>query len=199
MDSLFFTNVKFIKSTTSIKDRPAKKLPEIAFIGRSNVGKSSLLNAICNRRSIAKTSSIPGKTQLINYFEVSELCYFVDLPGYGYSKIPKELRGSWKDMIEGYLQYSDQIRLICLLIDSRHGLLENDIQMIDWLQFHQKPFTIILTKSDKISKSKLLAQQKNFNKELPDNRVFAVSINSDKTITTLNQYLFTLVNKSSIN
>lgn len=175
MDYSTFNKVSFIKSITNLKQRPEKRLSEIAFIGRSNVGKSSLLNAICGRKNIAKVSSTPGKTQLINYFLVDELCYFVDLPGYGYAKLPKEVKKSWSKMIEEYLLYSENLKLICLLVDSRHNPMDVDQQMIEWLVHNNLEFIMIVTKVDKISKVKLRNQLKLFQSIIPEKKVFPFS------------------------
>ena len=128
---------------------------EIAFVGRSNVGKSSLINFLCNRKTLAKTSSTPGRTRLINYFLINKSFYFVDLPGYGFAKGFKEEQIGWKFLIEGYLERSKNIKLICVLLDIRRKPSEDDIQMINYLQHYNIPFIIIATKCDKFSKAQL--------------------------------------------
>ena len=153
MTKLIFKNARFIKSITDLNDKPADRFPEIAFVGRSNVGKSSLLNSLLRRKGLAKTSSTPGKTRLINYFLVDEKYHFVDLPGYGYAKLPKQAVKAWQQMLETYILHSDELKLVCLLIDSRRDLQELDMQMADWLHMNHIPFIIILTKSEIIQKS----------------------------------------------
>lgn len=137
---------------------PQNRCPEIAFCGKSNVGKSSLINALMNRKSLARTSSAPGKTQTINYYKVNNEIYFVDLPGYGYAKVSRALKEKWGRMIENYLQSSKQLQLIFLLIDIRHPPSANDKLMYDWIGANGFRPLIIATKLDKIKRS---AVQKN--------------------------------------
>ncbi len=186
-------NVEFVKSIVELKQKPSVKQPEIAFAGRSNVGKSSLLNALFNRKRLVKTSSTPGKTQLINYFHVNEAHYFVDLPGYGYAKISKKVSAKWRKMLEEYLLKSEDLRLVCLLIDSRHDLLKADEQMADWLNYNSIPYIVILTKTDKVSRNKLPQQTKNFKSKFPDHHVIPFSINSEQSIVTLRELIFQLI------
>ncbi len=131
---------------------PDNKLPEVAFAGKSNVGKSSLINALVNRRSLARTSSEPGKTQTINFYNLNQQIYLVDLPGYGYAKTSKETREKWGRMIERYLQTSAQLKRVFLLIDIRHEPGENDCLMYDWVLKAGFEPVIICTKADKISR-----------------------------------------------
>ena len=134
---------------------PENTLPEVAFAGKSNVGKSSLINALMNRKSLARTSSQPGKTQTINFYNINEALYFVDLPGYGYAKVSKEIKAKWGRMIERYLRTSMQLRLVFLLIDIRHEPSANDVQMYDWIVQNGFYPIIIATKKDKINRSQL--------------------------------------------
>ena len=136
------------------------KLPEndkleVAFAGRSNVGKSSLINALMNRKSYARTSQQPGKTQTINFYNINELLYFVDLPGYGYAKVSQDTVKKWGKMIDGYLHQSKVLRLVFLLVDIRHKPNQNDIQMYEWCVNYGFNPIIIATKSDKIKRSQL--------------------------------------------
>lgn len=126
---------------------------QIAFVGRSNVGKSTLLNFLVNKK-LAKTSSTPGRTRLINYFEVNEDLYFVDLPGYGFAKGNKQEVASWDDLIEPYLVENEQLKCVCLLVDSRHEPMESDKQMSYVLNYYKIPYIVIATKCDKLPKSK---------------------------------------------
>ena len=134
---------------------PKNDLPEIAFLGKSNVGKSSLINTLMQRKSLARTSQAPGKTQTINYYKVNDSLYFVDLPGYGYAKVSQELRQKWGKMIERYIASSPTLKLICLLVDIRHEPTENDRLMYDWIKYHGYKVLLILTKADKLKRSVL--------------------------------------------
>ena len=134
---------------------PSTALPEIAFAGKSNVGKSSLINTLICRKSLARTSSQPGKTQTINYYNVNNEMYFVDLPGYGYAKASEKARADWGKMIENYLHRSSQLKAVFLLADIRHEPKSNDLQMYDWIVRNGFRPVIIATKSDKINKSQI--------------------------------------------
>lgn len=147
------TSVEFKKAILDLKDAPKDRKPEIAFAGKSNVGKSSLLNALFNRRNLAKTSNTPGKTRTINFFEVNRKFYFVDLPGYGYAEVSKELQEKWGQLMFEYLTSRDTLKLMVVLIDSRHGPNERDIQLIDFLEEQEIPTLLVATKIDKLSNS----------------------------------------------
>jgi GTP-binding protein len=150
----------YIKSVSDLKSLPKDQLPEIAFAGRSNVGKSSALNRLVNVKNLAKISSTPGKTRLINFFLINKNLYFVDLPGYGYAKAPQSMRQSWGKLIEDYLKKRENLKGTVLLIDARRGLLEPDLQLSEWLDFYEKNKLIVLTKTDKLSRSVLLLNVK---------------------------------------
>ncbi len=137
---------------------PANTLPEIAFAGKSNVGKSSLINGLINRKNYARTSSEPGKTQTINFYNVNQQLYFVDLPGYGYAKVSQTSREKWGKMIEKYLHQSKQLKLVFLLVDIRHEPSANDIQMYEWICYQGFRPVIIATKSDKLSRNQIAKQ-----------------------------------------
>ena len=139
---------------------PENLLPEFAFAGKSNVGKSSLINGLMNRKSYARTSSQPGKTQTINFYNINEQLYFVDLPGYGYAKVSMELRAKWGKMIERYLKKSEQLKLIFLLVDIRHEPSENDKDMYEWIVHNGFQPIVIATKLDKINRSQIAKQTK---------------------------------------
>ena len=139
---------------------PENSLPEIAFAGKSNVGKSSLINALMNRKSLARTSSQPGKTQTINFYKINDELYFVDLPGYGYAKVSAETKAKWGKMIERYLHKSKQLRLVFLLIDIRHEPHQNDHTMYHWIVENGFQPIIIATKLDKINRSQVDKQVK---------------------------------------
>ena len=144
-----------MKSTTRPDDFPRDQRPEIAFCGRSNVGKSSLLNTLTNVRGLARTSSTPGRTQTINFFVINESMYFVDLPGYGYGKVSKTVRESWGPMIEDYLRNREQLNLAVMIVDSRMAPTDSDVIMKQWLDRCRIPTTVVLTKTDKISNNQL--------------------------------------------
>lgn len=139
---------------------PENKMPEIAFAGKSNVGKSSLINGLLNRKSLARTSSQPGKTQTINFYNINDALYFVDLPGYGYAKVPKDVQEKWGVMIENYLQTSKQLKAVFLLIDIRHEPSANDKNMYEWVVYNGYDPIIIATKLDKIKRSQIQKQLK---------------------------------------
>ncbi len=139
---------------------PQNSLPEFAFAGKSNVGKSSLINGLMNRKSLARTSSSPGKTQTINYYNINDEMYFVDLPGYGYATANEKVKATWGKMIEDYLHQSKQIRAVFLLIDIRHAPSENDRIMYDWILDRGYQPVIVATKLDKIKRSQVAKQLK---------------------------------------
>jgi GTP-binding protein len=160
-------SIRFIRSVARIDQIPQMRLPEIAVVGRSNVGKSSFINTLFNRKNIARVSSVPGKTQQINFFLVSDRLYLVDLPGYGYKKISLSATRHWAGLIESYLRGNDFLKLVFLLIDCRHEPQNLDFQMITWLQQHGIPFEIILTKRDKLSNPQFSKQLVVFRRSLP--------------------------------
>lgn len=148
---------KFLESNPSVKTCPSPHMPEYAFIGRSNVGKSSLINAMTNRSSLAKTSSTPGKTQLINHFLINENWYLVDLPGYGWAKVSKEQRRDFEGLITEYLSERKNLVVTFVLIDIRHEPQAIDLEFLEWLGENAIPFCIVFTKADKLNNSKLVA------------------------------------------
>lgn len=139
---------------------PENEKPEVAFAGKSNVGKSSLINALMNRKSLARTSAQPGKTQTINYYNINDALYFVDLPGYGYAKVGEKVRAQWGKMIERYLHTSGQLKRVFLLVDIRHAPSENDRIMYDWIVGNGYHPILIATKLDKINRSQIQKQLK---------------------------------------
>jgi len=149
------SSARFVKSATQPDDFPRDQRPEIAFCGRSNIGKSSLLNTLTDAHGLARTSSSPGRTQTINFFLINDRIYFVDLPGYGYAKVPKAVKEKWGVMIEGYLRDRDQLKLALMLVDSRMRPMESDVMMKEWLDHHAIPNAVVLTKIDKISRNQL--------------------------------------------
>jgi GTP-binding protein len=153
-------SAEFIKSATKPSEYPPGNFPEVAIAGKSNVGKSSLINALVNRKNLAKTSSSPGRTQVINFFRVNGSLSLVDLPGYGYAKVSLEVRETWKPMVESYLQTRQEIRLVILIVDARRGASPDDLALLDWLDYHRIPSLIVLTKADKLSQIERARQKK---------------------------------------
>jgi GTP-binding protein len=160
------SSANFIVSSPSLKLCPETDLPEFAFIGRSNVGKSSLINMITGTKALAKVSDTPGKTRLINHFLINESWFLVDLPGFGFSKTSKEESRKIETMIEGYLLRRDNLHLTFLLIDSRHLPQKIDLEFMTWLNHNQIPFVILFTKADKISKARHTANPSLYRKSL---------------------------------
>jgi GTP-binding protein len=149
-----FKSIRFLGSISNISQVKFKRLPEIAIAGRSNVGKSSLINCLVNRKKLALTSSIPGKTRVINYYCLDEKFYLVDLPGYGYAKVSQNERQSWRKLVESYLVENDFLTGIIEIIDSRHGITGSDLDMIKWLIQLGLPTLLVATKTDKLPRSK---------------------------------------------
>ncbi len=148
-------DARFIMSNTDIEKCPKPDRPEYAFIGRSNVGKSSLINMLTNKKSLAKTSGKPGKTRLINHFLINGEWYLVDLPGYGYAQVPKTERLKWEKMLRNYILKRENLYCLFVLIDSRHPAQKADIDFMEWLGISQIPFSIIFTKTDKLKTQEL--------------------------------------------
>jgi len=169
------TSAEFIKSAFNETHYTDDGLPEISFLGRSNVGKSSLINSLLQRKGLARTSNTPGRTQCINFFAINQKFYFVDLPGYGYAKVSKAMRADWGKMAETYLATREELVLSIQLVDSRHAPTELDIQLNEWLRFHHKNFIVVATKADKLSTNQLNKTIKEIEKILPDSRVITYS------------------------
>lgn len=150
---MIIKKAEFVVSNTNPDKCPTSGLPEFAFIGRSNVGKSSLINMLVNRKNLAKTSSTPGKTQTINHFVIDDAWYLVDLPGYGYASVGKTSRQAWPTMIDNYIRNRKTLQNTFVLIDSRLEPQANDLDFVNWIGKKQLPFSIVFTKTDKISKA----------------------------------------------
>ncbi|HEU0264413.1 MAG TPA: ribosome biogenesis GTP-binding protein YihA/YsxC [Geobacterales bacterium] len=151
---------RFVISAAASDQFPALQQPEFAFAGRSNVGKSSLINLLVNRKSLVRTSSTPGRTQLINFFLINELFYFVDLPGFGYARVPAAIQRSWGPMVEGYLAGSHALKGVALLVDVRRTPQAEERQLVAWLQHYGIPFLVVVTKCDKVSRNERAKQQR---------------------------------------
>jgi GTP-binding protein len=153
-------SAEFVTSAAGPRQFPRDGRPQVAFAGRSNVGKSSLINAVLNRKNLVKTSATPGKTQLINFFLINDAFYCVDLPGYGYAKTPRDVQDSWAPMIEGYLKDSPQIRTVVVLLDVRREPDERDARLIGWLRHYGIPSLVVLTKADKVTRQQATKTQR---------------------------------------
>ena len=167
-------NAAYVKSVSRVSLLPESQFPEIAFAGRSNVGKSSVLNKLANIRNLAKISSTPGKTRQINFFLINKNLHFVDLPGYGYAKVSKSMKESWGRLVEEYLKKSQYLRGVVLLLDARREPFEADLQLLEWLDYYHREKLVVLTKTDKLSRSALVLNVENASKIL--------NINSDSFV-----------------
>jgi GTP-binding protein len=147
-------DAEFVISAARPDQFPAETLPEIAFLGRSNVGKSSLLNCLTGKSGLAFTSAKPGCTQLVNFYRVNGQFHFVDLPGYGYARVPKDITAQWKQLIEQYLLQRRSLELCFLILDARRGWMDKDLELREWLEFHNRRYQVIATKTDKLRTQK---------------------------------------------
>lgn len=160
------TSAQFIKSAVWPPQYPPATMPEIAFVGRSNVGKSSLINTLVGRKNLAKTSNTPGRTQLINFFAINEKFSFVDLPGYGFAKVPQSVKKDWGDMMEAYLKERQSLCLVIFILDIRRDPSADDLSLRDWLEDYRIPYLYVLTKSDKLSNNQAIARRRAIEKTL---------------------------------
>jgi len=172
---MIIKSADFIKSAVAPDNYPPAELPEFAFSGRSNVGKSSLINTLLNRKNLVKTSSTPGRTQLLNFFLINEAFYFVDLPGYGYAKVPVAVKKKWGPMIETYLSTRSTLKGVILIIDIRRTPGYEEMNFIDWFAHFNIPVILVLTKADKLSKTNQIRQQ----------QAIAKALSVDKTALTI--------------
>lgn len=163
---LNYNKAEFFASYGKFSQIPPPENVEIAFAGHSNVGKSTLINKLFNRKNLARVSSVPGKTATINFYRLDDI-FFVDLPGYGYAKVSKSEKERWSGLIEGYLNADRDMRLVFMLIDMRHAPTKDDVQMINYLIDTETPFVIVLTKADKLKKSEREKRMKAFENEIP--------------------------------
>lgn len=154
-----FSKIKFIESAHSLSQLPEGDRPEIAFAGRSNVGKSSLMNKLFKRKGLVKVSGRPGKTQGLNYFAIEDI-YFVDLPGYGFAKVSKSMQDAWQKLITQYLSSRENLQCVVVIIDIRHPPKAQDAQLIEWLKIHKIPYLPIYTKADKLTANKKMQHAK---------------------------------------
>ena len=157
---MIIKSAEFIKSAVKSAHYPPENLPEIAFAGRSNVGKSSLINVLVNRKRLAKTSSTPGRTQLINFFMINNAFSFVDIPGFGYAKVPPAIKKQWGPMVETYLSTRKTLRGIVVIVDVRRTPGNEELDLLDWLNHYEIPSILVVTKTDKLSRSKQQIQKR---------------------------------------
>jgi len=174
-------SAEFIKSAVWPPQYPLATMPEIAFVGRSNVGKSSLMNTLVGRRKLAKTSNTPGRTQLINFFSVNGSISFVDLPGYGFAKVSQSIKKDWGDMIEAYLRERQNLAMVIFILDIRRDPSEDDLSLRDWLEHYRIPYIPILTKADKLSNNQAIVRKKLIEKSLGTNAQKKTILFSAKT------------------
>lgn len=189
-------SAEFVKSAFDRKDWVRDERPEISFLGRSNVGKSSLLNSLLQRKALARTSNTPGRTQSINYFLVNDSFYFVDLPGYGFAKVSKSMRADWGKMAEDYLLNREELVLSIQLVDSRHKPTALDIQLNEWLNYREKNHVVVATKSDKLSGNELQKQLKTIEKQFPSSKILVYSSSTGRGRDQLWQEITEALKKS---
>ena len=158
--------VSFVKSAYRESHYPPPDRPEVAFAGRSNVGKSSLINTLVHRRGLAKTSATPGRTQALNFFSVADRFYLVDLPGYGYAVASREAKKSWQHMIEIYLSHRDNLKAVVVILDIRRDPSKGDVELIQWLKEYRRKVILVLTKSDKLSRHQVMSRAQSIEEEL---------------------------------
>jgi len=166
---------EFLLSAARPEQFPAESLPEIAFLGRSNVGKSSLLNCLTGKKGLAFTSSKPGCTQLINFYRINEELHFVDLPGYGYARVPLDVKARWKSLIESYLLKRNTLTKAVVLLDARRGWMEQDLELKSWLEYQALPFLVVATKFDKLKQKEQHRSLSSITKELSGGELFPFS------------------------
>ena len=171
---------EFLKSAFTEADWPRDAKPEIAFLGRSNVGKSSLINSLLSTRGLARTSSTPGRTQSLNFFEINNQLRFVDFPGFGYARVPREIKSSWSEMATTFLAKRRQLVLSIHIVDSRHEPTKQDLQLHEWLEQSGKPQLIVATKSDKLSHNELRRNLQHIARVLDTDSVMAYSAKSGR-------------------
>ena len=177
-----FINVKFIKSASKKDEFIVDDLSQVAIVGRSNVGKSSLINLLTNNSKMAKTSSMPGRTRLVNYFNVNNQMYLVDLPGYGFAKASKNLTSAWDSVMNDYFTDNEKLKLVLVLIDSRILPTELDVQMMDYLAEHEIPALIVMTKTDKLNRSEINLNKDKISKMLRYNKDLIIPTSTLKRV-----------------
>ena len=191
-EKMDFSQAQFEKAYGTFAQLPPSIMPEIVFSGRSNVGKSSLINKVFNRKNLARVSSVPGKTITINFYSLGKNVKIVDLPGYGYAKVAKSEKQRWAEMMEGYFNSDRQIRLVIQLVDMRHPPSKDDLMMIDFLSYNGIPFIIALTKSDKLNKTEYKNRLESVKTELEgvsEDRIIPFSAINGEGADTIRKYI----------
>lgn len=187
-------SAEFVISAPGSKQCPIDGRPQIAFAGRSNVGKSSLINAVLNRKHLVKTSATPGKTQLINFFVINDQYYFVDLPGYGFARVPRNVVDTWAPMLEEYLRDTHQLRAVVVLLDMRREPDERDARMIAWLKHYNIPAVYVFTKADKLNRQEFLRAEQTVSPGLGiTDRIIPTSATSGLGLDELRSRIFALL------
>ena len=175
------TSAEFVTSAISSKTCPKQRLPEFAFAGKSNVGKSSLINCLVNKKKLVKTSATPGKTQMINYFRINDKIHFADLPGYGFAKAPESVRKNWDVMVEDYIQNRDSLLGVIFIVDIWRGLTELDWGLKNWLNAYNKDYILVASKCDKLTRNQMNKQLSKIRKELEEEEDQNILAFSSKT------------------
>lgn len=187
---------EFIISAVKPEQFPRPGLPEVAFLGRSNVGKSSLLNCLVGQDGLARTSNTPGRTQAINFFGIEGMLVLVDLPGYGYARVPPQITAQWKALIEAYLLHRPTLELAVLLLDARRGWMDKDLELKQWLEFHRRRYIVVATKIDKLNQKEEHRTLAAIRQALPDGALpFAFSAHTGRGVRELWQAIWKTRNK----
>ncbi len=200
---LFAQECRFFAAAQRLAELPQGRLPEVAFAGRSNVGKSSLLNALVGRRTLARTSHTPGRTRQLNFFELGRRLVLVDMPGYGYAKAPKHMIAAWTGLVRDYLRGRVELRRLCLLVDGRHGLKPSDRELMDLLESAAVAYQIVLTKTDKVGTAAVERRLAGIERELAKRkaampRVVATSARTGRGVAELRAALATLASEDPL-
>ena len=190
------TSTEFIKSAFEESQWPRDRLPEVAFLGRSNVGKSSLINSLLGVKGLARTSSTPGRTQALNFFLINNRFHFVDLPGYGYARAPRTVREGWGEMATDYLAKRASLVLSIQIVDARHDPSKLDLQLDEWLSAHEKPRVVVATKSDKLSQNELRKSLERAGRTLQATRIIAYSAHTGRGRDALWRTIEEAINQS---
>ena len=191
---LKITSAEFLQGVADLRQLPKNALREVLFIGRSNVGKSSLLNKMCNRKNLARSSSTPGKTREINYYVINNAFYFVDLPGYGFARVPRNVVDTWAPMLEEYLRDTPQLRAVVVLLDMRREPDERDSRMIAWLKHYNVPALYVFTKADKLNRQEFLRAEQTVSAGLGiTERIIPTSATSGLGLDELRSRIFALL------
>lgn len=183
-------SAEFMLSATGEKQFPPEGMPEVAFLGRSNAGKSTLLNCLTGRKGLAYASSTPGRTQAVNFFRVDGRFVFVDLPGYGYAKAPEVVSRAWQKVIEAYLRDRKRLALGVLLVDSRRGWMRSDLALKEWMDFHARPYVVVATKVDKLNRKERSQSQKALREHYPEGELIWFSAVSGQGVKELWQTIW---------